>query len=87
VEFVLLIAGSLAFVLAMRWAIRKVAFRFMRFAVPARGKTYIYHRERFTDAVGHRVTDPVLLAELKEAWRAIELQTANDVARIESGNL
>jgi hypothetical protein len=86
-EFILLILGSLAVVLVMRWVIRRVAFRFMRFEVPARGQTYIFARERFTDAAGRRVTDPALLAELKEAWRAIELQTANDVARIRSGDL
>jgi hypothetical protein len=82
-EFIALLIGALVFVLAIRWVIRKIAFRYMRFDVPARGKTYVFHRERFTDAEGRVVTDPALLAELQESWRAIELATANDVARIE----
>jgi hypothetical protein len=74
-----LIGGSIVLTLALRWAMRKLAFRFMRFEVRARGRTYIYHRERFTDANGREVTDPALLAELEAAWRAIELRTAVDV--------
>jgi hypothetical protein len=84
-DFAALLIGSLIFVLAMRWAIRKIAFRTMRFDVQARGRTYVFHRERFTDAEGRVVSDPALLAELQEAWRAIELATANDVARINQG--
>ena len=71
-----ILGGALAVTLTLRWAIRKLAFRFMRFEVRARGRTYIYHRERFADQKGRAVTDPALLAELDEAWRAIELQTA-----------
>ena len=74
-----LIAGSIAVTLILRWAMRKLAFRLMRFEVRARGKTFIYHRERFFDAAGREVVDPALLAELREAWRAIELKTAMSV--------
>ena len=74
-----LVGGSIALTLLLRWAMRKLAFRFMRFEVRARGRTYIYHRERFTDADGHQVTDPALLAELEQAWRAIEVKTAMGV--------
>jgi hypothetical protein len=82
-EFIALLIGSLVLVLAMRWVIRKIAFRYMRFDVPARGETYVFQRERFTDPAGRVVTDPALLAELQESWRAIELATASDVARID----
>lgn len=74
-----LIGGAIAVTLALRWAMRKLAFRFMRFEVRSRGKTFNYHRERFFDATGREVTDPVLLAELREAWREIERTTAMSV--------
>ncbi len=71
-----LVGGSIALALMLRWAMRKLAFRFMRFEVRARGRTYIYHRKRFTDPNGRVVTDPALLAELDQAWRTIEVKTA-----------
>ena len=77
----LILLGALALVLALRWGMRKVAFRTMRFEVPARGRSYTFHRERFFDSEGREVTDPALLAELKESWAEIERKTARDVAR------
>lgn len=80
-EIGLILLGSLAVVLALRWGMRKLAFRFMRFEVPARGKSYTYHRERFFDSAGREVTDPALLEELRASWAEIERKTASDVAR------
>lgn len=84
-EMALIGAGCLAVVLVLRWAIRKAAFRYMKFDVPARGQTYVYTREQFLDPLGRPVTDPDLLEELREAWRQIELDTAHDVAAIHAG--
>ncbi len=75
----ILIAGSIAVTLILRWAMRKLAFRLMRFEVRVRGKTFVYHRDRFFDANGREVVDPALLAELREAWKGIELSTAMSV--------
>ena len=83
-EFILILAGALVFVLVMRWLIRRVAFTYMTFAVPLDGKEYKYNRRRFTDPEGREVTDPATLERLREAWRQIELETAHDVARIQS---
>ena len=87
VELILTFGGALVVVLAMRWAIRKVAFRYMTFDVPLDGRIYKFNRETFTDAHGRPVEDPETLVRLEDAWREIELATARDAAAIQSTRL
>jgi hypothetical protein len=82
---ILPLAGSLVFVLALRWLLRRLAFRYMTFDVEARGQLFSYRRERFWDRNGREVTDPALIAELDAAWAKIEQRTASDVAAIHAG--
>jgi len=87
-EEILILGGSLVFVLVFIWGARTFYYRKPRRFTGHDGRKWTWHPGgSYSDPQGRKVTDPAMIAKCEAAWAELHERTARETAAIQSGRL